>query len=84
MGLATDLLKILLKNQGSCIINGVSATKYFKLVKDLRQGNSAYAYLFILVLEMVFLSMKEYKIIRGLLIVYQQGCVNLDCQEGNF
>lgn len=83
MGLATDLLKILLKNQGSCIINGVSATKYFKLVKDLRQGNSAYAYLFILVLEMVFLSMKEYKIIRGL-IVYQQGCVNLDCQESNF
>ena len=56
-------VKILLKNQESCIIN---TTKYFKLEKGTRQGDPISAYLFILVLETVFLSIKENKEIKGL------------------
>ena len=59
-------VKILLKNQESCIINGGNTTKYFKLEKGTRQGDPISAYLFILVLEKVFLSIKEYKNIKGL------------------
>ena len=66
MGLGNRFLKwvkILLKNQESCIIN---TTKYFKLEKGTRQGDPISAYLFILVLETVFLSIKENKEIKGL------------------
>ena len=66
MGLGNRFLKwvkILLKNQESCIIN---TTKYFKLEKGRRQGDPISAYLFILVLETVFLSIKENKKIKGL------------------
>ena len=32
-------MKILLKNQGSCVINGGNTIKYFKLKKGLVQGD---------------------------------------------
>ena len=60
-------VKILLKNQESCIINGGNTTTYFKLEKGTRQGDPISAYLFILVLEIVFLSIKENKNIKGLI-----------------
>ena len=59
-------VKILLKNQESCIINGGNTTKHFKLEKGTRQGDPISAYLFILVLEKVYLSIKENKKIKGL------------------
>ena len=59
-------VKILLKNQESCIINGGNTTKHFKLEKGTRQGDPISAYLFILVLEIVYLSIKENKKIKGL------------------
>ena len=59
-------VKILLKNQESCIINGGNTTKHFKLEKGTRQGDPISAYLFILVLEIVCLSIKENKKIKGL------------------
>ena len=59
-------VKILLKNQESCIINGGNTTKYFKLEKGTRQGDPISACLFILVLEIFFLCIKENKNIKGL------------------
>ena len=58
-------VKILLKNQESCIINGGNTTKYFKLEKGTGQGDPISDYLFILVLEILFLCI-ENKNIKGL------------------
>ena len=54
-------IKILLQKQESCIVKGGTTTSYFKLEKDIRQGDLISAYLFILVLETVFLFTKESK-----------------------
>ena len=59
-------IKTLLNNQESCIINGGFTTKYFKLDKGTRQGDPISAYLFILVLEIVFHLIKQNKDIHGL------------------
>ena len=59
-------IKILLENQELWIINGGATTNYFKLEKGTRQGDPISAYLFILVLEIVFLFPKESKNINGL------------------
>ena len=54
-------IKILLQNQESCMINGGTTTNYFKLKKGTRQGDPISAYVFILVLEIVFLFTKGSK-----------------------
>ena len=54
---------MLLRNQESCIINGGTTTKNFK---GTRQGDSISAYLFILVLEIAFLYIKENKNIKAI------------------
>ena len=59
-------MKNLLKNQESWLINGGNTTKHFKLEKGTRQGDPTSAYLFILVLEIVFLANKENKKIKTL------------------
>ena len=61
-------IKTILKNQGSCIINGRKATKYFKLERSARQGDPILAYLFILVLEIFFLFPKNNPKVKGLKI----------------
>ena len=53
--------KILLQNQESYIVNRGTTKNQFKLEKDTRQGDPIPAYLFILVLEIVFLFNKESK-----------------------
>ena len=58
--------KIQLNNQEPCIINGGITTKYFKLDKSARQGDFISAYLFILLLETVFNSIKQNKYIEGM------------------
>ena len=58
--------QILLRNQEPCIINGETTTKYFKLQKGIRPGNPISAYLFILVLEIAFIFIKENNSIKGI------------------
>ena len=55
-----------MKNQKSCVINGRTTTKYFKLNRGARQGDPISAYLFILALEILFLLIKENPHIKGL------------------
>ena len=57
-GFKEDFIKwiqILIKNQEFYVINGRTATNYFKLERGFRQGNIVTAYLFKLVLEIAFL-----------------------------
>ena len=54
-----ELIKVLLNNQESCVINGGKTSKYFKLERGTQQGDPIPAYLFIIVLEVVFQIIKE-------------------------
>ena len=57
-------LKVLLRKQEPCIINGGNTAKYFKFEKDKRQGDPVPAYLFILFI--IFVSVKENKNLKGI------------------
>ena len=59
-------IEILLKGQQSCVKNGQTTTQYFNLETDVRQNNPALAYLFILVLEILFLLIKKHPEIKGI------------------
>ena len=63
--------KTILNNQESCIINGGITTKYFKLDTGARQGDPISAYLFVLVLEIVFNLIKQDKNIHNLNFFYR-------------
>ena len=59
-------IAIIFKNQESCVINGGTTTKYYKLNRGARQGDLISAYLFILAFEILFLIIKENLHIKGL------------------
>ena len=51
-------VKVLLRDQESCVINGGTTTKYFSLRRGACQGDSVQAFLFILALEILFTLIK--------------------------
>ena len=59
-------MKILLRNQESCVINRGHTTIYFRLERGARQGDPILAYLFILALELFFILIKSNKNIHGI------------------
>ena len=59
-------IKILLKNQESCVINGGLTSGYFKLERGARQGDPISAYIFIVALEMVLLAITQNQNIKGI------------------
>ena len=61
-----DWIKIFLKEQESCVINGGVTSQYFKLERGARQGDPISAYLFIICLEVLFILVKENDKINGL------------------
>ena len=62
-------VKILLRNQESCVINGGTTTKYFLLGRGACQGDPSSAYLFILALEILFHHIRSKPGIKGLAII---------------
>ena len=68
IGFGTELIewiKVLLNNQESCVINAGETSKYFKLERGTRQDDPISAYLFVIVLEVVFRIIKVTSNIEG-------------------
>ena len=61
-------LKILQRDQESCVINGGTTTKYLSLGGGARQGNPISAFIFILALEILFILIKSKPEIEGMTI----------------
>ena len=61
-------VKILLRNQESCVLNGDTTRKYFLLGRGARQGDPVSAFLFILALEILLHLIKSKPEIKGLVI----------------
>ena len=62
-------IKILVKNQMSCVTNAGTTTTYFDLLRGCRQGDPISAYLFILVIEVFFHMVRTNRMIEGLTIL---------------
>ena len=54
-----EWIKIILKDQESCVVNDGTTTPYFKLQRGARKGDPISAYLFIIALEVLFELIKK-------------------------
>ena len=71
-GFKEDFIKwiqILIQNQESCVINGVTTTNYFYFERGTKQGDPISIYLFILVSEIALLFIMQNKISMDLIFL---------------
>ena len=61
-----DLIKMLLKDNESCVLNGGVTSKYFSLQRGARQGDPIAAYLFIIAIEIFYIMVRSDKRVKGL------------------
>ena len=61
-------VKILLRDQESCVINGGTTINYFSIRKDASQSDPISAFLFVLALEIFFALIKSKPGIEGMTI----------------
>ena len=61
-------VRILFRNQESCVLDGGTTTKYFLLGRRTGQGNPISTILFVLALEILFHLIKSKSEIKGLAI----------------
>ena len=61
-------VKILLRDQESCVINGGISTTYFPLARGARLGGPISAFFFVLALEILFILIKSKPEIEGITI----------------
>ena len=59
-------IETILNKPESCVINSGKTTQYFQLNRGARQGDPISAYLFILVMEVLFTLIKNNEKIQGL------------------
>jgi hypothetical protein len=62
-------IKFLVLNKESSVFNAGSSTGYFKLGRGCRQGDPISAYLYILVIEIFFVMVRDNQAIEGLNII---------------
>ena len=75
---------MLLKNQESCVINGENTSQYFKLEKGTRQGDQISAYLFIIVLEVIFLNIIQNSHIKDIKVFDKEFIYTAYADDTNF
>ena len=61
-------IKIILNKQESCIMNNGHSSGYFPILSGTRQGDPISAYLFILVMEILLIQVRNNKNIKGITI----------------
>ena len=59
-------IEILLKDQLSCVKNGGTTTQYFNVERGAPQSDPIFAYLFILIIAILFLLIKKHPKIKGI------------------